>query len=152
MIPKLTSGCPKMAFSEAMIKWQLMANSHPPPKAKPFTQAITGLGEFSILKNTSCPLFAKAVASSFDKASNSLISAPATKLLSPAPVITTDFISGNLYTLSNTASKSCMTCWFNAFNFSGRLMVMINVWSSIFVNKVWNDIVLNLWDEIKINV
>ena len=87
-----------------------MANSQPPPSANPFTQAITGLGECSILKNTSCPLLARAVASSFDKDSNSFTSAPATKLFNPAPVITTLLISGNLYTLSMTASKSFITC------------------------------------------
>ena len=31
-----------MAFSEAYLKWQLIANSNPPPSAKPLTAAITG--------------------------------------------------------------------------------------------------------------
>ena len=144
MMPRFTSGCPKVALSDAITKWQLMANSHPPPNANPFTQATTGFGQCSIFENTACPLFATAIACSLVKDSNSFISAPATKLLSPAPVITTLLISGNLYTRSITASKSLMTCLFNAFKTSGRLMVIIKVWSSNFVNKVWNDIIKNL--------
>jgi hypothetical protein len=40
--PSLISGCPNFAVSEAMIMSQVIASSHPPPKANPDTAAITG--------------------------------------------------------------------------------------------------------------
>ena len=40
---KDTSGNPIFALSEATLKWQAIANSKPPPNAKPFIAAITGL-------------------------------------------------------------------------------------------------------------
>jgi hypothetical protein len=43
MIPSLTSGSPNFAFSAAIRKVQAIAVSQPPPSAKPFTAAITGL-------------------------------------------------------------------------------------------------------------
>ena len=39
----LISGCPNLALSPAMIKSAIIASSHPPPSAKPFTAAIQGL-------------------------------------------------------------------------------------------------------------
>ena len=47
--PMPTSGYPKTALSDAYRIWQAMANSQPPPKAYPFTAAITGIGNSSIL-------------------------------------------------------------------------------------------------------
>ena len=43
MIPNLISGWPNLAFSAAMMKSHIIANSQPPPNAKPLTAAITGL-------------------------------------------------------------------------------------------------------------
>ena len=44
--PRLISGWPNLALSEAMIKSAIMASSHPPPSAKPLTAAIHGLRVF----------------------------------------------------------------------------------------------------------
>ena len=49
VISRLTSGCPKIAFSEHILISQLIDISHPPPRAKPLIAAITGIGKFSIL-------------------------------------------------------------------------------------------------------
>ena len=47
VIPRLTSGCPKIAFSEQILISQLNAISSPPPKAYPFIAAIIGIGNVS---------------------------------------------------------------------------------------------------------
>jgi hypothetical protein len=39
----LISGWPNFALSAAMMKSAIIASSHPPPSAKPFTAAIHGL-------------------------------------------------------------------------------------------------------------
>mmetsp|Transcript_134396 Transcript_134396/g.287499 ORF Transcript_134396/g.287499 Transcript_134396/m.287499 type:complete len:202 (-) Transcript_134396:417-1022(-) len=43
IVPSVISGWPNFASSDAMMMSQLMASSQPPPSAKPFTAAITGL-------------------------------------------------------------------------------------------------------------
>ncbi|MOA29600.1 hypothetical protein D3C78_1506250 [compost metagenome] len=43
MTPRVISGWPNFAVSEAMIKSHIIASSQPPPSAKPETAAITGL-------------------------------------------------------------------------------------------------------------
>ena len=43
MIPRVTSGWPKRAVSEATIMSQARASSQPPPRAKPETAAIIGV-------------------------------------------------------------------------------------------------------------
>src|SRR5260221_1789814 len=62
-MPSFTSGCPSLAFSLARRMVQAMAISHPPPSAKPFTQAITGLPRFSIRSSVAWPLCVYALAS-----------------------------------------------------------------------------------------
>ena len=47
--PNLTSGCPNIAFSDAILISQLIASSHPPPNAYPLTAAITVFSRASIL-------------------------------------------------------------------------------------------------------
>jgi len=102
-----------------------MANSHPPPKAKPFTAATTGLDECSILAKTSCPLLANTIASALFNPPNSEISAPATNALGPAPVMMTDLISLFFSISLSAVLRSVKTSLFNALSLSGRLMVMV---------------------------
>ena len=68
---------------------QLMASSLPPPSAKPLTAAMTGSGKLSIIRKTSLPSLPKASPSALVIVDIEPMSAPATKLLSPAPVRTT---------------------------------------------------------------
>ena len=49
--PNEVSGKPILALVLAILKWQAMANSKPPPRAKPFTAAITGVLKFSTKSN-----------------------------------------------------------------------------------------------------
>lgn len=46
--PRFTSGCPNTAFSDAILISQARATSHPPPRAYPFTAAMTGFSRFSM--------------------------------------------------------------------------------------------------------
>ena len=87
MVPRLTSGWPKTADSEAMMMSQLMASSQPPPRAKPLTAAITGLDRWlrrSRSTSRSCARPANGVASTI-----SLMSAPAANARSPPVMMKT---------------------------------------------------------------
>ena len=123
MIPRPTSGCPKIAFSEQSLISQLIEISHPPPKANPFTAAITGMSNVSNFLNTSFPFLPNASPSAFVNVDISPISAPATNDFSPAPVKTNALVSSKL-TASKVAFNSSRTWLFNAFNAFGRLIVI----------------------------
>jgi hypothetical protein len=78
MIPRLISGWPKVADSEARRKSHAIASSHPPPKASELTAAIVTVDDFSIAvirpwpdSSSSGPSFAGSILV------NSLMSAPA---------------------------------------------------------------------------
>ena len=65
------------------------ATSKPPPRAYPFTAAITGLFIFSRADMATCPLCEKVSASTGFMGCISAMSAPATKALLPSPVTMT---------------------------------------------------------------
>jgi hypothetical protein len=71
------------------MKSQASANSQPPPSAKPFTAATTGMGSAAITSITRCPSAPKCRARSRSRPFISAMSAPATKAFSPAPVTMT---------------------------------------------------------------
>ena len=124
VIPSPASGCPNTALSEQILMSQLMEISQPPPRAKPLTAAITGMGKVSILRNTSLPFLPNASPSALVRLLISPISAPATKDLAPAPVITRQRTVARS-TASNVAFSSSSTCEFRAFSAFSRLMVMV---------------------------
>ena len=124
MIPSPTSGCPNIALSEHIRISQLIAISHPPPSANPFTAAITGTGKVSIFLNTSFPFLPKASPSAGLNLLISPISAPATKDLSPSPVKMTALIV-LVSILSKQASSSASTSEFKALSAFGLLIVTI---------------------------
>ena len=99
IIPNLISGCPNWALSAAIIKSHIIANSHPPPKAKPDTAAITG---FLQTVTFSQPLVIKSsiYALIYVLGAISLISAPAAKAFSD-PVKTTHLTSSFFSKSSN---------------------------------------------------
>ena len=137
MTPKLTSGNPILALSLAILKWQAIANSKPPPSANPLTAAITGVLKFSIKSNNiSCPFFANFVPSFTLKSANSEISAPATKAFSPLPVKIITRISSSSSALSNASCNSLIVARFNAFNFDGLLIVIKEMFSSFFTDML----------------
>ena len=103
-----------------------MANSKPPPRAKPFTAAITGVLRFSTKSNNnSCPLAASLPPSLILKSANSLISAPATKAFSPLPVIIITLVSLDLSASAKALCNSSIVTLFKAFNLLGRFTVIV---------------------------
>ena len=122
VMPRPVSGWPNTALSEQMRISQLMASSLPPPSAKPFTAAMTGMGRVSILRNTSLPFLPKASPSALVRVLISPMSAPATKLFSPEPVMMRARTSLRSRA-SMAASSSPSTSLFRAFRALGRSMV-----------------------------
>ncbi len=124
VMPRPTSGCPNTALSEQILISQLMEISHPPPSAKPFTAAITGIGKTSNLRKTSFPFLPNASPSALVSVLISPISAPATKDFCPAPV-KIRHLTVSKSTASSVLSSSSRTVEFKAFKAFSRLMVMI---------------------------
>jgi hypothetical protein len=102
---------------------QDMASSQPPPKAKPFTAAITATGRASKRLNTRWPKAAKPSAWLGLKPCISAMSAPATKALAPAPVRMSTRAPGREATSSSASSSSRSRSPFRAFRALGRLSV-----------------------------
>src|SRR2546425_2711270 len=122
-MPRVTSGWPNLAFSEASLMVHAMAVSHPPPSAKPLTAAITGLPRFSIRSSTACPKRLDCCAATGVIRASSLMSAPAMNALSPLPVRMTPRTAASSRASSNAVRKSSQVLWFRAFSTFGRLSV-----------------------------
>mmetsp|Transcript_23977 Transcript_23977/g.33581 ORF Transcript_23977/g.33581 Transcript_23977/m.33581 type:complete len:209 (-) Transcript_23977:106-732(-) len=91
IVPKVISGCPNFAFSEAMIISHIIASSHPPPRAYPLTAAIVGILHSAMASHA----LMWSLMNAWWKLRSfiSLISAPAAKAL-PAPVKTMTLMLG----------------------------------------------------------
>ena len=105
---------------------QLIEISHPPPRAKPLTAAITGIENVSIFLKTSLPFLENSSPCYLVKVLISAISAPATKDFSPEPVIIKALIL-LVSILSRVLSSSSRIWLFKAFRALGRFMVKIAV-------------------------
>src|SRR5271156_3313984 len=127
MSPRFISGCPKRALSLATIKSHASANSRPPPRAKPLTAAMTGIGRSSKLSITRWPRRVKSRPSTADIFAIAAISAPATKALSPAPVIISTRTDASWRTSRITRAISSSTSRFNALSAAGRLTVSVAI-------------------------
>ena len=103
---------------------QANASSIPPPKAKPFTAAITGCGKAPNLEKIAFPNSDCFAAASRSKSFNSVMSAPAAKAFSPDPVTITAFTVSSFWIMSIASLSSVNNCWFRAFRAFGRLSVM----------------------------
>ena len=101
--------------------WQPIAISQPPPSAWPVMAAITGLGKRSIRRTTLFPNRMNVATSGPENALPR--SAPAQKILSPAPVMITHLTSGSSSTLDRAALSSRMSGSLIALA-GGRLSVM----------------------------
>ena len=91
--PRLISGLAKVALSAATASGMASSISQPPPKAKPLTAPMMGLGKRSMREVKAWPRATKSRSAISTPAAteweNSLMSAPALKARSPAPVTIT---------------------------------------------------------------
>src|SRR6266571_3504719 len=110
---------------------QARASSQPPPSAYPLTAAITGLVQAANASPRRRPISEKARISSADSPAISLMSAPATNALSPAPVRMIALTSAAIERCSNVMDSSRRTEALSAFMASGRSIVTIASRSSI---------------------
>src|SRR2546427_4535507 len=104
MMPRLDSVCPIRAVSLRMRIWQAMEISQPPPRAWPCMAAMTGLEKRSMRRSTELPKRMKVVTSGPEKAEPR--SAPAQKILSPAPVMMRHLTEASDSVSESTASSS----------------------------------------------
>src|SRR5258705_9103308 len=123
MMPSETSGRPSFAFVDAVRSVHASASSHPPPSAKPLTIATDGFVIFSRRAKTCWPEKARSFAAKGCILASSLMSAPATKAFSPAPVTTRQRRAASASTSSNAAASSRSVCAFRAFITFGRFTV-----------------------------
>src|SRR5215831_15706531 len=123
MSPRLISGCPILAVSAAILSVHAMASSQPPPSAKPLMAAITGFPRFSMRSNRRCPMSEKSRPPAAVCSLSSLMSAPATKALSPAPVTMTTRRLSSAENSAIAASSSLSIARFSAFSTCGLLNV-----------------------------
>ena len=122
-MPQLTSDRPNSASSEAMAKSQATSGVKAPPKQKPFTMAMVGLGKVKSLRQRHSWLHQLACRRSCGFLSPSrkysLRSWPAHQLL-PAPVMIMTWVSGSPSHSVTASYMSKWSCGLMAFRFSGR--------------------------------
>ena len=134
-----------------MRMWHAIASSHPPPSAKPLTAAMTGLGQVSILRNTSCPARARALASTGVWPDSSEMSAPATNAR-PAPVSITPAIASSTRISSIACPSSSIVASFKALSLSGRLTVRVATRSATSSVRNLKGIEMCLWVNLPASV
>src|SRR6266849_5872655 len=121
-MPRLDSVCPIRAVSFRMRMWQPIAISQPPPRACPLIAATTGFRKRSMRRTTLLPKRMKVPTSAPSKAEPR--SAPAQKILSPAPVMITARTPSSPSSSDRAAFSSRMSVSLMALA-GGRLRVMI---------------------------
>jgi len=117
-------------LSEAIRTWQLNASSQPPPRAKPFTAAITGLPSVSMRLIASWPDTEYSLPAMGVSADSSLMSAPATNALGPAPVMINAWTPASPPAAATARSSSRTVRLSSALSLSGRLMMIVAILSS----------------------
>src|SRR2546426_5717096 len=137
MIPRFDSVCPIRAVSFSSRKWHAIAISQPPPRAWPLMAAITGFGKRSIFRITLLPKRMKVSTSPPENAEPR--SAPAQKILSPAPVMMTDRTVSSCSTAFKASFSSRTSSSLIAFA-GGRFSVMTAKLSSRANSRVSNAI------------
>ena len=125
--PRLISGCPNLAVSAATMRSQASASSMPPPSTKPFTAAMTGIGNSSSPRATPSPRAANFLPSSGDMDTMTEMSAPATNARPPAPVRIRQRTPSSARTVSRQAASSANVAGLSALRLLGRLTVRMPI-------------------------
>jgi hypothetical protein len=141
MRPRLISGWPKRALSEAMRMSQDIESSQPPPRQKPLIIAMTGFGNEAMTSKMRGLRMAKRW-SNGDRPANSPISAPAMNDFSPEPVMTTAPTPSSVSISARAARSSTRTSSFSALSLSGRLIVRMATRPSRAESTVWDMVLL----------
>src|SRR5437667_2880104 len=144
MISRFDSVCSIRAVSFSSRKWHAMAISQPPPRAWPLSAAITGFGKRSILRITPLPKRMKVATLPPENAEPR--SAPAQKILSPAPVMITDRTASSSSTELRAALSSVISCSLIALA-GGRFRVTTTKLSSRANSRVSNAIGRDSFEE-----
>ena len=113
------------------MKSQARAISQPPPRAKPLTAAITGMGRACRLLITSWPNWANCLAPSGDRVAISVMSAPAMKDFSPAPVRIRTRTVSSAPTWWTASASSVRRAELRALRALGRLKVSVAIPSAL---------------------
>src|SRR3989442_11385450 len=144
MIPRFDSVCPIRAVSFSSGKWHAWQVAHPPPRAWPLSAAIPGFGKRSILRITPLPKRMKVATLPPENAEPR--SAPAQKILSPAPVMITDRTASSSSTEVRAALSSVIRCSLIALA-GGRFRVTMTKLSSRANSRVSNAIDRDSFEE-----
>src|SRR5437764_13246416 len=144
MIPRFDSVCPIRAVSFSRRKWHAIAISQPPPRAWPLIAAITGFGKRSIRRIT--PLPKRMKVSTLPPENAEPRSAPAQKILSPAPVMITERTASSSSTELSASFSSRISGSLMALA-GGRLRVTIANVSSRASTSVSNPIAGDSFEE-----
>src|SRR5256884_3470393 len=144
MIPRFDSVCPIRAASFSRRKWHAIAISQPPPRAWPLIAAITGFGKRSIRRIT--PLPKRMKVSTLPPENAEPRSAPAQKILSPAPVMITERTASSSSTEASAPLSSVMSLALIALA-GGRFSVTTTKLSSRAKRKVSNAIGRDSFEE-----
>src|SRR2546430_15948533 len=144
MIPRFDSVCPIRAVSFSRRKWHAIAIWQPPPRAWPLIAAITGFGKRSIRRITPLPKRMKVSTPPPENAEPR--SAPAQKILSPAPVMITERTASSSSTEASAPLSSVMSSALIALA-GGRFSVTTTKLSSRAKRKVSNAIGRDSFEE-----
>ncbi len=123
MTPTRISGWPNLAVSAAIARSVASTSSQPPPRARPLTEAMTGLGSSRMVSCGRRRALLTTAALRL-RVGNSSMSAPALKAWSPLPVMTTTYTSSSRPARSRACDISARSSSFCAFRFSGRFSVI----------------------------
>jgi hypothetical protein len=125
-----------------------MLSSQPPPRANPFTAAMTGFVSDSIFVNTPLPNSQNALPSSAVKSFICAMSAPATKAR-PAPVMMSTRTSWSFSARSTACSSSASTSRLSALSASG-LSIVITAMLSFVSYNTFMFLTMPLWVKLQI--
>ena len=138
-MPSPTSGCPILALLEAILISQASASSQPPPRAKPFIAAITGLEIFSNFLKTAEPCTPNSLPCCTFIVLICSMSAPATKAL-PSPVIIKTLICSSESICSKAQLSSLSSSLLREFIASGLFIFSTAMLSTLSIINILNSI------------
>src|SRR5436190_22548446 len=149
-MPSFTSVNPNCAFSVAMLISHAATRPEPPPSAAPWTRAMTGLGQRTIVKNISIAVSASRRFSSGVNLATRLVqfrSAPALKDF-PFPWRTIARTSWRVPRSLNVCVRRPINSSLSALWISGRLRVTRAIEPSMCVSSIGTNVASDIGDDV----